>query len=74
MDMWPAFIGAVGEALPDAEVVFDRFHVSKHMGGAASLVRRGEHKELIKAGDKRLVGSRFDWLRWNAPQKLIHKL
>ena len=26
-------------------------------------MRRGEHKELIKAGDKRLVGSRFDWLR-----------
>jgi transposase len=40
MDMWPAFFGAVGEALPDAEVVFDRFHVSKHMGDAASLVRR----------------------------------
>lgn len=63
MDMWPAFINAAGETLPDAEVVFDRFHVSKHMGDAVNLVRRGEHKELIKTGDTRLVGSRYDWLR-----------
>jgi len=27
MDMWPAFIAAVGEKLPDAAIVFDRFHV-----------------------------------------------
>lgn len=63
MDMWPAFINAVGETLPDAELVFDRFHVSKPMGDAVNMVRRGEHKELIKTGDTRLVGSRFDWLR-----------
>lgn len=63
MDMWPDFINAVGETLPDAEVVFDRCHVSKHMGDAVNMVRRGEHRELIKTGDKRLVGSRFDWLR-----------
>jgi len=63
MDMWPAFINAAGEMLPDAEVVFDRFHVSQHMGDAVNAVRRGEHKELMKNGDVRLVGSRFDWLR-----------
>ena len=63
MDMWPAFINAVGEKLPDAEVVFDRFHVSKHMGEAVDAVRRSEHKQLLKTGDTRLVGSRYNWLR-----------
>ena len=63
MDMWPAFIKAARENLPGAEVVFDRFHVSKHMGEAVDNVRRSEHKQLIKTGDTRLVGSRYDWLR-----------
>jgi transposase len=63
MDMWPAFINAVGEKLPEAEVVFDRFHVSKHMGEAVDAVRRSEHKQLAKTGDTRLVGTRYDWLR-----------
>ena len=63
MDMWPAFIKAARENLPGAEVVFDRFHVSQHMGDAVDNVRRSEHKQLIKTGDTRLVGSRYDWLR-----------
>lgn len=63
IDMWPAFINAAEENLPDAEVVFDRFHVSKHMGEGVDAVRRTEHKQLIKSGDKQLVGSRYDWLR-----------
>ena len=63
MDMWPAFIAAAGEELPQAEVVFDRFHVSKHMGDAVDAVRRGEHKELLKQGDMRLKGTRYHWLK-----------
>ena len=63
MDMWPAFIAAAAKELPDADVVFDRFHVSQHMGHAVDEVRRSEHKELLKKGDKSLVGTRYDWLR-----------
>lgn len=63
MDMWPAFISAAGKELPEAEVVFDRFHVSKHMGEAVDAVRRSEHKQLLRQGDKRLAGSRYHWLR-----------
>lgn len=72
MDMWPAFINAAGEMLPGADIVFDRFHVSKHMGEAVDAVRRGEHKMLAKAGDSRLKGSRYFWLRREegiAPEK-----
>ena len=68
MDMWPAFINAAGKDLPGADVVFDRFHVSKHMGEAVDEVRRMEHKELLQQGDTRLVRSKYDWLR-NEPNK-----
>lgn len=63
MDMWPAFINAAGKDLPGADVVFDRFHVSKHMGEAVDEVRRIEHKELLQQGDTRLTRSKYDWLR-----------
>jgi transposase len=66
MDMWPAFIIAAGKELPQAEIVFDRFHVSKHMGEAVDQVRRGEHKELLQTGDKSLAKTRYDWLRQEA--------
>ena len=68
MDIWPAFINAAGKDLPGADVVFDRFHVSKHMGEAVDEVRRMEHKELLQQGDTRLVRFKYDWLR-NEPNK-----
>lgn len=63
MDMWQAFMAAAKKELPDAEVVFDRFHASQHMGDAVDQVRRSEHKQLLKQGDKSLAGTRYDWLR-----------
>ena len=63
MDMWPAFVSAVEEKLPGAEIVFDRFHVSSHMGEAVDAVRRDEHRKLMENKDERLKGSRYNWLR-----------
>jgi transposase len=63
MDMWPAFTNAAGDLLSEAEVVFDRFHVSKHLNGAVDQVRRAEHKHLLKDGDRSLTGTRYSWLR-----------
>jgi transposase len=31
MDMWPAFMTAARNCLPQADVVHDRFHVSKYL-------------------------------------------
>ena len=63
MDMWPAYIGAVTEALPEAAVVFDRFHIKKHLNEAVDKVRRQEHRKLSAAGDRTLKGSKYWWLR-----------
>lgn len=63
VDMWPAFSNAIRDLLPNATIVFDRFHISGYLGGAVDQVRRAEHKELLKEGDDILTGSRYSVLR-----------
>jgi hypothetical protein len=44
LDMSKAFIKGVNEALPNAEITFDSFHLIKHMNDALSEVRTEESK------------------------------
>ena len=64
MDMWPAFIHATLESVPDAQnkIAFDKFHVAKYLGEAVDKVRRQEHKALMAEGENDLKGSKYDWL------------
>lgn len=62
LDMWQAFANATTSLLPQAVIVHDRFHVSKHLNEAVDKVRRRENKELSRQGDHRLKGSRYFWL------------
>lgn len=65
MDMWEPYVNSTEEHLPNAEekIVFDKFHVAKHLGEAVDKVRRTEHKELRSEGDERLKGTKYDWLK-----------
>lgn len=63
MDMWPAFMTAARQCLPQADVVHDRFHVSKHLNESVNEVRQAEHRRLQKEGGSPLTGSRWAWLR-----------
>jgi len=65
LDMWDPYVRSLRAHLPQAEekMVFDKFHVSKHLGEAVDKVRRQEHKELRAEGDERLKGTKFDWLK-----------
>lgn len=65
MDMWPAYIRATRDAIPDADskIAFDRFHVAQYLGKAVDQVRRQEHRQLIRQGDERMKGSKYQWLR-----------
>lgn len=63
MDMWPAYIGAVEQALPEAAIVFDKFHIKKHLNEAVDKVRRQENRQLNTAGDTSLNGSKYLWLK-----------
>ncbi len=64
MDMWPAYINSVEAHFDDARdrIVFDRFHIMKHMGEAVDTVRKREHKELRAEGIDTLVGTKYLWL------------
>jgi len=62
VDMWPAFANSVKTNAPQAEIVHDRFHISKHLNEAVDRVRRSEHKALQRTGDDRLKGSKHLWL------------
>jgi transposase len=65
MDMWDPYIASTKENLKDADrkIVFDKFHIAKHLGEAVDQVRRQENKQLRADGDDRLVGTKYDWLR-----------
>ena len=58
MDMWQAFMTTAEKNAPNAEIVHDKFHVSKYLGDAVDKVRRQEHRELKAEGDERLTGLR----------------
>jgi transposase len=65
MDMWDPYIAATRETVPGglSKITFDRFHVMWHLNRAVDLVRRAEHAELRRAGDQRLKGTKYIWLR-----------
>jgi transposase len=63
MDMHQPYVNATQSALPEASIVFDKFHIAQLAGAAVDQVRRQESKELSTAGDDRLKGTRYDWLR-----------
>jgi transposase len=65
MDMWEAYENSVRQHLPGAaeKIVYDKFHVAKHLGEAVDQVRRKENKVLRSQGDERLVGSKHQWLK-----------
>jgi transposase len=46
-DMHRPYVNVVGDALPEAEVVFDKFHVLQHASAALDEVRR---QEFFRAG------------------------
>ncbi|MBA3442234.1 MAG: ISL3 family transposase [Pyrinomonadaceae bacterium] len=71
LDMWPPFATAARTALPNADLVYDRFHLSEHLNAAVDKTRRQEHKRLSGAGDERLKQTRYLWLR--APETLSDK-
>ena len=62
MDMWPAYMSASRQCVPQADIVHDRFHVSKYLGEAVDAVRRQEHRKLSQAGASPLAGSKWSWL------------
>jgi transposase len=60
MDMSKAFIAAATEHMPQADIVFDRFHITKKLNEHVDEIRRQEQKEA-----KDLKRTRYLWLKNN---------
>jgi len=60
MDMSQAFISAVRLKCPNAQIVFDRFHVQKLVGDAVDETRREEWRRLTGTPE----GGKIKKLRW----------
>jgi len=64
MDMWPAYFESTLAAVPQAErkIVFDKFHIVKHLVHAVDLTRRAEVRQSGEDGTA-LKRTRYTWLR-----------
>ena len=59
MDMAPSYQKSVRECLPNADIVFDRFHVMKNYSKALSNQRRIEFRKANKTGKELLTGTHY---------------
>jgi transposase len=67
MDMWAAYAKAVREKLPNAQILFDRFHVVQHLNQAVDEVRRSEMRRLNRRERVAFKKTRYLLLKnpWN---------
>jgi transposase len=75
MDMWDPYIASTVAHVPGGrwKIVFDRFHIMKHMNEAVDTVRKEEHRLLMEDQNDILKGTKFLWLfaEENVPEKMV---
>lgn len=62
MDMWKAFEKSTRKNAPQASVLYDKFHVVRHLGKALDQVRRSEYKRLSGKDRAYIKGQRYTLL------------
>lgn len=66
MDMWKPFRKATEKNAPQAAILFDKFHVMRHLGEALDKVRKAEYKRLSGNQRKFVKGQKYNLLtRWD---------
>ncbi len=65
MDMWDPYIASVKGHCPNADIVFDKFHVSKKINEALDAVRKKEFGKADKEQRKIMKKKRFVILKRN---------
>jgi transposase len=61
-DMWSVYIDAVKGHLPEATIVFDRFHLSQYLSRAVDEVRRQTWRRMQGREKAEFKRTRFLWL------------
>jgi transposase len=62
MDMWKPFRTATEEHAPNAAILFDKFHVMRHLGNALDQVRKSEYARLSGKDRRFIKGQKYTLL------------
>jgi transposase len=70
MDMWRAFGSATRHHAPQASILFDKFHVLRHLSKALDAVRKSEYRRLRGQGRQYIKGQKYTLLSHRASLSL----
>lgn len=59
MDMWKPFRNSAAKHIPQASIVYDKFHVMRHLADALDAVRRSEYARMSGKDKSYIKGSRY---------------
>ena len=66
MDMWKPFRKATLKNAPNAQIVYDKFHILKHLADALDQIRRSEYKRVNEKERRYIKGQRYTLLSHKA--------
>ena len=75
-DMWDPYVEVIKRRLPHAILVFDKFHIIRHLLEAVNQVRKEEAARLKSSNPELLKGSKYLFLKnpWNLTPKQAQRL
>lgn len=59
MDMWVAFRNGVEKNCPNAEILYDKFHIMKHLNEEIDEIRKQEYRRVSEKQGKYIKGQQF---------------
>ena len=62
MDMWKPFRNATRQHAPQAAILFDKFHIMRHLGEALDTVRKAEYARLSGKERRVIKGQKYTLL------------
>lgn len=62
MDMWKAFTNSTHRNAPQAAILFDKFHVIRHLNDALDAVRKAEYRRLSGKDRRFIQGQKYTLL------------
>jgi transposase len=71
MDMWKAFEASAAKNAPNADILYDKFHVIRHLGEALDEIRKSEYRRLSGADRKYIKGNK--WILLSNNENLTHE-
>lgn len=62
MDMWKAFEKSTKKNVPQAAILYDKFHVMRHLGKALDTIRKQEYRRLSEKDRRFIKGQKYTLL------------